>query len=636
MSDDAATIKESDPTQLWKTLGIEDRTLDDGRTLTMRPEVVKQDRTHESLLQCLPRLLEQGADETMPELEVKGILGEGGMGRVELAEQLSIGREVAVKKLRDPKASAAAKTALLREGWTTGVLEHPNITPIYTLGRDEDGSPVIVMKKITGTSWLDILEDPERAPDIFDADSPLDLHVEILIQVCDAVSYAHSRGIVHRDLKPENVMLGEFGEVYVVDWGIAVSVERDETGRMAWAGDVSAPAGTPVYMAPEMVEPEEAEIGPHTDVFLLGAVLHEILTGQPPYMAATSYAVMIKALRCEEPTFDDDAPPGLAEICRRAMARDPGDRFDSVRGLRDELHEWERRRESRRLSSLGHSRLQELEELIDGASDGGDSDERRLHNAFSECRFAFEQALEVAPENERATEGLQTALEVMASRELEREAERAAALLIAEFPHPSESFEKRLEQLRKRLDSRREDREKLQQISRDVDPEVGRKSRVLFMLVLGGFWLCFNGVLLFLLQREIVELTHGGMFGIMFGVSAALAVYIYIGRHRFFDNQFNRRVIYSLLAIFVCVTIFRGIVWSSEVALATAVSLEFVFYLMASAIFAIAFDRRLGSVAALCGVAALITAVWPASYAIVLSAVSILATFAIVWIWWDR
>ena len=183
----------------------------------------------------------------------EGPLGEGGMGVVHLEKQVALDRKVAIKFLRADTRTAHDVEALLSEAWRAGALEHPNILPIHALSLDEAGYPVIVMKRIEGVTWQALLRDPAAMAAHAPGKHPLDEHLRILQQVCNAAHFAHTRGIVHRDLKPENVMVGSFGEVYVVDWGLACA-----------PGPAGQLAGTPAYMAPEMTG--RGDISVQTDV----------------------------------------------------------------------------------------------------------------------------------------------------------------------------------------------------------------------------------------------------------------------------------------------------------------------------------------------------------------------------------
>ncbi|MGM0559223.1 MAG: serine/threonine-protein kinase, partial [Myxococcota bacterium] len=194
-----------------------------------------------STINTLPRMTVEVEPSELPaDLKVTETLGEGGMGIVRLARQSPLERDVAVKtskKLTDP----GAIHGLLQEAFITGHLEHPNVIPIYTLGQDESGAPLIVMKRVEGISWLAKLDDETL---------DLEYHIDVLRQVANAVRFAHSKGIVHRDIKPENVMIGDFGEVYLLDWGIALSL--DEPKGLMPTRENAKMAGTAQYMAPEM------------------------------------------------------------------------------------------------------------------------------------------------------------------------------------------------------------------------------------------------------------------------------------------------------------------------------------------------------------------------------------------------
>ncbi len=229
--------------------------------------------------------------QTLQRVEVGDTLGEGGMGIVRLGVQKSLGRSVAVKTLKSADFDDAAVLRLLHEGWITGALEHPNIVPVYDLAVDDRGAPVLVLKKIDGTAWSELLANPQRIATLYNNPDVLEANLRIFIQLCRAIEFSHSRAVVHRDIKPENVMLGEFGEVYLLDWGIAVSTRSDREGRLPTAEKCEGLAGTLPYMAPEMIE-EPPRITEQTDVYLLGATLFEVVTGQPPHEGSNMMAIV--------------------------------------------------------------------------------------------------------------------------------------------------------------------------------------------------------------------------------------------------------------------------------------------------------------------------------------------------------
>ncbi|HEX5057902.1 MAG TPA: serine/threonine-protein kinase, partial [Kofleriaceae bacterium] len=180
-------------------------------------------------------------------------IGKGGMGEVMAARDTQIARDVAIKRMRAATPSEKAISRFLREAMVQGRLEHPAIVPVHEIGRDADGLPYFVMKKLSGTSLAKILDD----------DAPITLQrvLRAFADVCLAIEFAHVRGIVHRDLKPDNIMLGDYGEVYILDWGVAKVVgEEDSDFADVGSGSgefvatrVGTAVGTPGYMAPEAV-----------------------------------------------------------------------------------------------------------------------------------------------------------------------------------------------------------------------------------------------------------------------------------------------------------------------------------------------------------------------------------------------
>jgi len=418
-------------------------------------------------------------------LALEETIGEGGMGIVHLATQRSLNRKVAVKTLRPERRTAGATMKLLREAWVTGALEHPNVMPIYDARLDELGHPMIVLKRIEGVEWTDLLHDAEAVKERFGAESLLDYNLQLLMQVCHAAHFAHSRSIVHRDLKPENVMIGEFGEVYLVDWGIAVSTKDDGSGRLPLASDATEVAGTPGYMAPEMLGKEMGPITPQTDVYLLGAILYEILTGEPPHGGDTPTAV-ITSILSSSPPLPDDVPAELRAICRRAMAREPDDRIETAEQMRLALQDFMQHKSSARLSSEAERRLGRLQLAL-----GASADQRRrgvIYDLFGACRFGFHQALEMWAANPAAKDGLRRALLAMVDYELSLGDADAAAGLLDELDDPPTELSDRVEQARQAQDKERKRLAALEELGEDLDAAVGLRTRWILAGILGTLW----------------------------------------------------------------------------------------------------------------------------------------------------
>jgi serine/threonine-protein kinase len=345
------------------------------------------------------------------DLEVIRVLGEGGQGRVYLARQHSLEREVAVKTARD-RAPEAARDAILTEGVIAGRLEHPAIIPVHALGVDESGRPVMVMKRVEGVGWDALLRDPTHPVwDDWggDPDGRLPGHLQILGQICNAVHFAHSRGVVHRDIKPENVLIGRFGDVYLADWGVAAEIDESD----------SALCGTPGYMAPEMVG--GGVLDSRTDVYLLGATLHEILTGEPRHQAATVVAALEAAKLSRPHRYGNDVPAELGELANSACHADRNARPNSAKQFREAIESYVMHRASVALGAQAMDRLERLEALA-AVTEPSDADRREIERLLSEARFGLEQALAQWPSNQAARLALER-LDRMVEARLDRSAE---------------------------------------------------------------------------------------------------------------------------------------------------------------------------------------------------------------------
>jgi serine/threonine-protein kinase len=410
-------------------------------------------------------------------LELGDTLGQGGMAVVRGALQRSLARPVAAKTLRAERRDAESARRLLREAWVTGAVEHPNVVPVHDLQLDADGRPVIVLKRIDGVGWRDLMDDPDRALGHADGADLLEWHLRVLIQVCRALELAHSRGIVHRDVKPDNVMLGEFGEVYLLDWGIAVSLADDRGGRLPLARDAREMAGSPAYMAPELLGNRAQDISPRTDVYLLGSCLFELLAGRPPHRGADLLETIDNVVRSEV-ELPDGVADELASICRRAMAREPRDRIDGAARFRVELETFLRHRTSLALSTEAADRLRSLEEeLADDSAEDEAERRSRVHALFGACRFGFLQALSTWPENQDARSGLQRALEAMARFEIADGNPVAARLHLDELPSPSEALRREVGDALAAQAEEQARIEALERLGRDLDPMAAQRTR---------------------------------------------------------------------------------------------------------------------------------------------------------------
>lgn len=291
---------------------------------------------------------ERPESETSPlkRFEYLGEVGSGGSGSVHRVKDRNLLRVVAMKT-PDPKHSRknAGVERFMREARIHAHLDHPNIVPVHELVTSDDGPLFFIMKLVDGSTLRAWIRDVGRPAGTVDQ-----LHEMLLafLKMCDAVAVAHSRSIVHCDLKPENVMVGSFGQVYVMDWGLARVVHESAAGGDAgitpdspFDTNVSSKGGvtgTPAYMSPEQAKGRDELVSERTDVFGLGTILYSILTGKPPYDGRDVGAVLAQARACKisfpTPKPDEHIPRQLCLIARKAMARLPKDRYASVLELK--------------------------------------------------------------------------------------------------------------------------------------------------------------------------------------------------------------------------------------------------------------------------------------------------------------
>lgn len=264
------------------------------------------------------------------------------MGTVRRVLDTELWRTVAMKVLRGPQDADAMKR-FLDEARVCAQLQHPGIVPVHDVGRLPDGRIYFTMKEIEGQTFSDAIHDLHGGAPTHTLRGLLDAYR----RVCDAVAYAHSRGVLHRDLKPSNLMLGSFGEVLVLDWGLATLGQHGPLSVNGIGGDDGSDGsirGTIRYMAPEQSRGHQDQVGPHSDVYALGGVLYSILTGQPPFWNIREPLTILAALRRGDmpapPSRLTDVDPDLDRICVRAMQPDPVRRHPDATALARDITEY--------------------------------------------------------------------------------------------------------------------------------------------------------------------------------------------------------------------------------------------------------------------------------------------------------
>ena len=372
-------------------------------------------------------------------------LGEGAMGIVFSARQTTIDRVVAIKMAKPNfQQNEESRRRFLYEAQITADLDHSNIVPIHELGANESGMLFYSMKLVQGTGWNAVIRKKTR-----------EQNLEIFMKVADAIAFAHSKGVIHRDLKPENTMLGRFGEVFVTDWGTAINLKKDTTklARPAMQGDkfitvedgkkfrrgdtlalldddklfeqrqitsidevdpnrlylrkklthtyqsikdlrvmkMMSMAGTPCYMAPEMAGHDLPKISKLSDIYVLGAILYDIVIGRAPHTGKSVTECLRAALDNEIVVANNDDP--LMTIVYKAMASEPENRYQSVEELQDAVREYRRHAESIALTNRS-------DELLEQAIT------KRDYQMYSRTLFGYRDAIELWPANQAAVAGL--------------------------------------------------------------------------------------------------------------------------------------------------------------------------------------------------------------------------------------
>jgi len=354
-------------------------------------------------------------------------LGRGGFGEVWEAVQASLGRIVAVKRLREDHVQQAAEVPhegtrmvgdFRREALTTALLEHPNIVPVHDLGVDEEGRPLLAMKLVNGERWDEMLKHDFAAMPV---DDYLAKHLPIFMDMCQAVAFAHARGIVHRDLKPSQVMVGEFGEVLLMDWGLAV-LHDPALAQGRFQDDVALlvptpaqafnPTGTAAFMAIEQTLETAEGIGPWTDTYLLGGTLFYMLAKKAPHAAPSALESFVLASvgyvdPPEKRAPDREIPRELSAIAMKALSKNVADRYASARDLMAAVQDYMAgagaRRESARLA-------EEARRVVDAGPSS--------YAEFEECNSLLLRAQSLWPRNAEAAELRQRVLEGFAEMAL--------------------------------------------------------------------------------------------------------------------------------------------------------------------------------------------------------------------------
>jgi serine/threonine protein kinase len=361
--------------------------------VTLAPEDTARRGGQKPVQELLARRTTKGARYLL-----EGEIARGGMGAVLRAVDCDLRREVAIKYLLD-QSDPKKKLRFVEEAQITSQLEHPNVVPIHELGLDAQKRLFLTMKMVKGRSLAQVLDDLRQIPRAAEKDWPLGRLLNVVVNVCHALAYAHNRGVIHRDLKPANIMVGDFGEVYVMDWGLAkvlATPERDrpERGGIPTVADIpgsperaskvvtdrsadadltqdGAVLGTPVYMPPEQATGRIQDIDQRSDVYALGAILYELLTLLPPIdkeggylsvlMRVTEGEIVPPEQRAPQRARAGKMPKELTAVAMKALSKEREQRYPTVEELRRDI---ERFQEGRTVSAKEDTRREMIVKFI--------------------------------------------------------------------------------------------------------------------------------------------------------------------------------------------------------------------------------------------------------------------------------
>lgn len=443
-------------------------------TMTWRPPVSflgstdksrsQSDATRGSHLPFLNLISEAQSSSKPCDFEIGDLIGSGGLGTVHVADQSCLHRDVAVKRVRGDRRTEAAEEQLKREGYLMGQLEHPSIPPVYLVGLGEEDRTVLVMRRIQGIPWDDKIAEHGVVKDgSLLQGSALRAELNTFARICEAIAFAHEKGILHRDVKPSNVVVGWYGEVYLLDWGIAVELEDD--GFYEAKGF----AGTPSFAAPEMLG-RRPNLDCKTDVYLLGATLYSVVTGTPPHAGTSTEDVFESVLTSPLPTFSDDWSEPLALLCRKAMEPDPQDRYISVRALLEDLR-----------YVLDYGELAALEAACDrdlsllmSLANQKEVDFNQFDEIGTRCRFGLERILNDWPGNISVETKLKKCLHILCNAAISRHRIASARVMLQQYRAiRGDSQADRLDRLQQRIDALAD-----QMIARQDDSSIKAQARL--------------------------------------------------------------------------------------------------------------------------------------------------------------
>lgn len=500
-------------------------------------------------------------------------LGRGGSGAVLSGNQIGLERRIAVKQPLTGSHEAELTAALLREARIIGYLEHPNIPPVHYVGTSEKQGLLVGLKQIEGEDLTARLKEQAGLQN-------LEEYLDILIQISNAVGFAHKRGILHLDLKPDNVMTGQHGEVYVLDWGLAVAFRPEVPDHLPRPIEDGQVYGTPAFVAPETVTGEPSS--PATDVYQLGGILHDILTERPPNAGESTFEVLRSCYEPQPRSFPVEVPVALAEICQKALALVPEDRYVDASAFREALITYRRDRHELEAIATAQEQVDALRDVLKTDVD----DASLVYQSYGRTRQAIDEAASVHADAEVTRVLLQGVLEAVIDWELLRENSGSAAFLMNDLPEDNAELQARVAEQQERKKSQMAE---LRTLRDHNDPEIGNRIRLTMVFMLGVIIAAVQ-LVPYLLDIETTPLRV--LIGnLVYFVFLSLTTYVF--RRTLFKTRVNRGLalliwFLSLNGLFLRIGLILGVV-----ELSAMVVLDLAVVMMACVYGAAQLDRRL-------------------------------------------
>ncbi len=488
-------------------------------------------------------------------IQKKQVLGIGGMGTVYLAEQKFPFRNVAVKQANNDTTTSQA--TIFQEAMIAGGLEHPSIVPIYEVQHSEIHGPEIIMKRIEGQTFLELIQEKQGK------DGWIKRAFHICIAICQALEYVHSKRILHRDIKPENIMLGRFGEVYLLDWGLAVPMDNAEHLPKGICGSLQ-------YMPPEMLLGDPSVLDERTDIFLLGATLHEAITGEARYSGTSMEDIKEQIRRCKEKVINRENGEMIGAIINKACARNPNDRYQSMQDFRTELELFLERREAVVLRNMADKERSTLEEGLKKQLPA-----KLLFPHFHRARFAYERALEIWNEDMDSKKGLFQLLMTAIQFHLSRH-ELDVVEQLFKYAKPNSSKEKDLFMLRHRqYESMKHERRRLESIASKYDFFPSMRSLIIVVITFVSIAVIALSFLKPLQQLDASLVSPALLFYHSIFYLFPVALFLILGRELIQKNLAIRKVVTAIFGSIFIVMLHRWIAMEQGDATHAIIAVDF-------------------------------------------------------------